>query len=275
MDIIISTYYVIDNKIFKSYNINSKFDSSDYVLYEVLRTTNGILIFLEDHLERLKGAIEKIGLKDYYKEKEAIENMNSLLHANNNQRGNIKLLCRKCDSKLQYASYYVPHVYPNEIAYTEGVDLATFAIERIDPGIKQIKINEYIRQKLEVTSITKNVYDVLLINKRGLITEGSRSNFFLVRGEKIYSAEESLILPGITRKYVLDIANNFNIEIVEKELKLMEIRNYEAAFLSGTSPKVLPVKKIDNCHFKTDHPVLRMIREEFDEIYNSYINSRI
>ena len=143
------------------------------------------------------------------------------------------------------------------------------------PGIKQIKINEYIKQRLEVTSVTKNVYDVLLINKKGLITEGSRSNFFLVKGEKIYSAKGNLILPGITRKYVISAANNLNIEIVEKELKLMEIKDYEAAFLSGTSPKVLPVKKIDNCHFKTNHPVLRMIREEFDEIYNSYINSRI
>jgi branched-chain amino acid aminotransferase len=275
MDTIISSYYVIDNKIFKSHNINSEFDSSDYILYEVLRTTNGILLFLEDHLKRLKGALEKIGLKDLYNEKEAIENMNSLLCANSNQKGNIKLLCRKCDSKLQYASYYVPHAYPNEKAYAEGVDLATFVIERIDPGIKQIKINEYIKQKLEVTSLTKNVYDVLLINKRGLITEGSRSNFFLVKGEIIYSAEEFLILPGITRKYVIDAAHDLNIEIVEKELKLEEIRNYEAAFLSGTSPKVLPVKKIDNCHFKADHPVLRRIRGKFEEIYRFYINSRI
>jgi branched-chain amino acid aminotransferase len=275
MDTIINSYYIIDNKIFKSYNINSKFDSSDYILYEVLRTTNGILIFLEDHLDRLKSALRKIGLQELYKEEEVKKNLNKLLHANNNQEGNIKLLCKKCDSNLQYALYYIPHAYPNEKAYEEGVDMSTFTIERTNPGIKQIKTNDYIKQKLEGTSAIKNVYDVLLINKQGLITEGSKSNFFLVRGEKIYSSKESLILPGITRKYVIDAANNLKIEIVEKELKLEGIRNFEAAFLSGTSPKVLPVKKIDNYQFITNHPVFIMIRDRFNEIYNSYINSRM
>lgn len=275
MDKIISPYYVLDNKIIESHNINCNFDSSDYTLYEVLRTSNGILIFLEDHLERLGNALNKIGLKDFYKYEDAQRNLSALLHANNNQVGNIKLLCKKSASKLQYVSYFIPHIYPNDTEYREGVNLSTFVIERMDPGIKQIKINEFIKKNLEAIPALKTFYDVLLINKQGLITEGSRSNFFLVKGERVYSAAEGLILPGITRKYVIKAAKMLNFEIVEKDLRLEEIKNFEAAFLSGTSPKVLPVKKIDNCLFEIKHPVLKSIRDMFNEEYNSYINSRM
>ncbi len=275
MDKLSSNYYIVDNKSYSSSNINYKFKDSDYHFYEVLRTTGGIMIFLEDHLERLKNSLETKGFQDVFKEEEVRENLRKLILVNHNKEGNIKFLCKPFRSKFTCACYYIRHSYPEEIDYKTGIELSTFVIERTDPQIKQIKINNFIRQKIKNSTSKKLVYEILLVNNKGLITEGSRSNIFLVRGDTIYSASEDLILPGITRKYVLEVARNNKIEVKEMEIKQKEINNFEAAFISGTSPKVLPVSKINDHQFIPNHPISILIMKGFNEMYNSYLNSKI
>ncbi len=275
MDILSSDFYIIDNKSYRSCDINYQFNNSKYLFYEVLRTTQGILIFLEDHLERLMSALETFGYNSLFDENNLKENLRNLILANEYKQGNIKYLCRPLKSKLMYTSYYIPHSYPDEACYQYGVDLLTFRIERDNPQVKQIKINNYIKKNIQNLLLHEPAYEVLLVNYNGLVTEGSRSNFFLIKNDTVYSASEKCILPGITRKYVLEIIKNHDIKLKETNIKLQDLENFEAAFITGTSPKVLPVRKIDNHQFKTDNSLLVMIMEKYNEIFNAYIQKNI
>ncbi len=275
MDILNGIYYIIDNKGIKTKQVNYEFNESEFLIYEVLRTTNGVLVFLENHLERLKNSLESIGLIKQYNEKEARSNLHNLLKLNSNLTGNVKFLCKPSGSKLIYASYYIPHLYPENIDYKIGIKLSSCMIERTDPQIKQIKVNNIIKKEIQNKSTTTSAYEILLINKYEYITEGSRSNFFLIKENTIFSAPENLILPGITRKHVLEIAKNNNIEIIERKIKIQNIKKFEAAFISGTSPKVIPVRSINNSNFRSDHPIIKLVMEEFNKLYDSYISSRI
>jgi branched-chain amino acid aminotransferase len=72
------------------------------------------------------------------------------------------------------------------------------------------------------------------------------------------------ILPGITRKYVLQICQEEQIEVREEPILLKELDRMDSCFISGTSPKVLPVWQLDGFQFNTDHRLLQLIMERFE-----------
>jgi branched-chain amino acid aminotransferase len=73
-----------------------------------------------------------------------------------------------------------------------------------------------------------------------------------------------MILPGITRKYVLEIAHSNGIRIFERNVSLDSLHSLSSAFISGTSPKVLPVKILDQYHFDVSHPLLKLLMGKFE-----------
>ena len=58
MDRISTKFYIIDNKLFRSSSIDFQFDVSVYNTYEVMRCINGVLVFVTDHIKRMKEGME-------------------------------------------------------------------------------------------------------------------------------------------------------------------------------------------------------------------------
>src|SRR5690606_31821955 len=92
----------------------------------------------------------------------------------------------------------------------------------------------------------KEAFEALLVNKSGYIPEGSRSNMFFVKGDKVYTAKASEVLIGITRKYIFNVCDKLNIKIVEESIHVDDLDKLDGAFMSGTSVNVLPISSIDN-----------------------------
>ena len=180
--------------------------------------------------------------------------------------GNIRICLQKDQKKqTQLLCYFVPYFYPESCLYLAGVQLATYPHTRPNPGIKKwdhqfrVSVNEFIRDH--------GVYEALLVNERKQITEGSRSNlFFIDREQKLITPPEKDILPGITRKYLFQICRQKEIEIVERPILYSEISQLESCFITGTSPKILPVWQVDGIAFKVDQPILKLLIAEFEEI---------
>jgi branched-chain amino acid aminotransferase len=70
-----------------------------------------------------------------------------------------------------------------------------------------------------------------------------------------------MILNGITRKHVLDICVENNIPVKMVSLKAANLSDYEAVFMTGTSPMVLPFNSIDDKRFKVRVPLIEKLRE--------------
>jgi branched-chain amino acid aminotransferase len=166
--------------------------------------------------------------------------------------GNIRICLQKIGpDSSQLMSYFVPYVYPELNMYLSGVQLVTYPHIRPNPGIKKwdnqfrTSVNQYIKEY--------GVYEVLLLNDRKQITEGSRSNvFFLDDDKRLVTPPEQDVLPGITRKYVLEICKRKRLEVLQRPIHLEELEKMKACFISGTSPKVLPVWQIDAYQFRAD-----------------------
>ena len=113
----------------------------------------------------------------------------------------------------------------------------------------QVKIaGNYTSSMMAKWQARKNGYDeIIFTDEKGYITEAPTSNVFIINQENVLlTAPESDVLYGITRKSVLEIAKNENINIKEDKIPLHELENAKEVFLTSSSHLICPVVKIDN-----------------------------
>ena len=90
-------------------------------------------------------------------------------------------------------------------------------------------------------------YEIILTDEDGFITEAPTSNVFLVNNDgALITAPEKEVLYGITRKSILDIADDEGIKTIVERIPLSELENAKEVFITSSSHLVCPVIKIDN-----------------------------
>jgi len=238
-------------------------DMSVDIYYEVVRLIDGKLLFLPDHLDRLQQSILGSGI-DYPGKEQIILNLAMLVHENSFGEGNIRISLQKSKGNgTELQCYFIPYFYPDSSMYQEGVSLAIYPHMRPNPGIK--KWDDRFRNSVSRFILEQKVYEAALINSQNQITEGSRSNLFFIDQQAcLVTVPEKVILPGITRKYVLEIARGNGVPIIERNVSLDSLHNLPSSFISGTSPKVLPVKQMDQYRFDVNHPLLKLLIRKFE-----------
>lgn len=113
----------------------------------------------------------------------------------------------------------------------------------------QIKIaGNYTSSMMAKWQARKDGYDeIILTDEDGFITEAPTSNVFLVNNDgALLTAPEKEVLYGITRKSILDIADDEGIKTIVARIPLSELENAKEVFITSSSHLVCPVIKIDN-----------------------------
>ncbi|MEA4826390.1 aminotransferase class IV [Clostridium sp. JNZ J1-5] len=243
-------------------------------LYEVIRIVEGVPLFLEDHLKRLFNSAKVTGLNLWLEESHIKNSIKELCKINSTYFGNVKLIFNfNEDGNNNFLVYFIKHKYPSEDMYLNGVSTVLYKAERENPNAKIINMN--LRETTNKIIEDKGVYEVILVDRNGYITEGSRSNIFMIKGEKVYTSPVEDVLPGITRAYIIKACNNLGYEVIEKRVNCNEVNELDGLFISGTSPKVLPISKVDNINFDPKNSVVQNIKYGYDKIIEEYIeNSR-
>ncbi len=247
-------------------------DMSADIYYEVVRLIDGKLLFLHDHLDRLQHSISGSGIS-YPGNQAIIENLDLLINENLFKKGNIRICLQNSNGNTPLLlCYFIPYFYPDPGMYKKGVKLRIYPHVRPNPGRK--KWDDHFRNSVSRYILEQGVYEAALINSQNQITEGSRSNIFYIdRHGSLITVPAKSILPGITRKYVLEIAAGEGILIKERTISKDALDSLVSVFISGTSPKVLPVKQIDDFCFDVDHPLLRLLMDEFEQLIQSNLTS--
>ena len=228
-------------------------------IYEVIRMVRNSPVFFYDHMERLESSVsnqKKLMVADVATIKKDILR---LTKSDRKKEVNLKIVFNYNKDSVNYLIYYIEPIYPSEKQYREGVRGILFYAERKDPGSKVI--NHKLRSSIFHKLILDGGYEALLVNEKGQITEGSRSNIFFLLKNTLFTAPDNLILCGITRKYILDICSANNIPVNLACVKADRIGDYEAVFMTGTSPMVLPFSQIDNKSFNVNVPLLGELRK--------------
>ena len=116
-------------------------------------------------------------------------------------------------------------------------------------------------------------YDALLVDNKGFVREGTRTNLFFTDGKKLFTPPLADVLNGVTRITLLDALRAKGIEVEERRLQLRELVKYTGYFLTSTSSKVLPISRIDGRTFEV-LPIVKDVMKIYDEYLEGYVKKQ-
>lgn len=261
-------YFLHNNNIKSTINLSVEIPNDVKVFYEVLRIIDGKALFINEHLNRLRKSVELANefSLDVCKLKSKI---NKLLNKSYINGLNLKISLFHYNQQQEVYAYFIQSQYPSTEMYQNGITVGILPAERKNPNVKLE--NPTLRNAAN-RAIEKNKnFEMLLINEQGYITEGSRSNFFAVFGNTLVTPPALQVLEGITRTMIINLAKQNHITIEERPIHINEIPNMDGAFITGTSPKVLPIATIDHHTFVS----IPVITKKIMEYYNLLIEKSI
>ncbi|HEY8361722.1 MAG TPA: aminotransferase class IV [Tissierellaceae bacterium] len=242
-------------------------------IYEVIRIIDRVPLFFEDHLNRMLESAKIIDYKIPRTENEIRNDIKTLIYKNEIDRLNVKLLTTDVDGYGRvFLVYNIESFYPPEEYYTKGIHTTLFHYERQNPNAK-VQVAQF-KENIAKALKEKDAFEALLVNKSGYILEGSRSNMFFVKGDRVFTAKASEVLLGITRKYIFDVCQRLNIRIIEESIHVDDLNKVDGAFMSGTSVDVLPISTIDDIKLDSvNNRIIKEIGKGYLDLRNSYIEA--
>ena len=226
-------------------------------LYEVFRVFKGRVLFLEDNLARLANSTRETGWEITIPAAGIVARLERLVRQQGIEQGNIKYVLHATARGVEEYLYRIPHDYPGEKEYREGVKVITLRASRENAGVKYI--DPGLRAMTDRLIREHDAREVILVDEQGYITEGSRSSIFLVREGKLFTAPVPLVLPGTTRKRVIESCLAAGIPVIEQRVARDSLQDVQAAFLTGTSLLVLPLRQVDETPLDAADPLLRRV----------------
>jgi len=227
-------------------------------VYEVWRVVNGRLFEGERHLARLELGLRelRISLAQPLSLHEAEEIADRLLRESSLATGEatfyVEITRGAAPRSHQFPANTPPTIYatvnrlvPPEDLRAKGaaaITLPDIRWLRCDLKTIQLLPNVFAKQ----AAVERGAVDALMI-RDGVITEGSHANVAGVLDGTIRTHPTNhLILPGITRAIVLDIARELGIPVSEEPISERDIPRLEELFLLGTTTDVMPIVRIDD-----------------------------
>lgn len=268
----VNNFFIIDDKVVESLDFEQMKPSDGFSIYEVLRVINGKPLFLEKHLERLFNSASISEYSLWMDRNDVTLKVAHLIGVNRVQNGNIKILfnfvdcCQ--DGEKHFYAYFLKHKYPTDEMYRLGVETMLFYAERYNPNAKVV--HPQLRIETQKAIAENNIYEVILVDRNGYITEGSKSNVFFIIDDCVFTAPAEDVLPGVTRNNVVDICKSLNMNLKEEKIHERDLKRVKSAFITGTSPKVLPINRINELKLDTNSKLLNQLVLEYNKLIDSY-----
>lgn len=264
-------YFLYRGEILPTKQFDMEKASTHPAFYEVIRVIDGVPLFFQDHIDRLWSSMELLGYKPPFDNETIKEQILKLIKVNKSYNYNVKIIINGLNlDRPNLFVYYVLSNYPEARMYEEGVDTILCRAERDQPNAKLIAAD--FRAKVNRRIEKSNVYEALLVNNQGQITEGSRSNTFFVKDDTFYTAPEEDVLVGITRSRIIQLCRELGYRVVEGHINVDFLNSIDGLFLTGTSPKVLPIATVDEHNYRSsENHAIRAIHDAYNRLIDDYI----
>lgn len=113
----------------------------------------------------------------------------------------------------------------------------------------------------------KGFDDALMLDTEGRIAEAPTANIFLVKDGCVQTPSAENVLPGITRRVVMDVLEDMGITVAQSIIMPGDLGEYDEAFLSGTLRQVQAIRRIEDCELTSPGPVTKKLMERMHEVY--------
>ncbi|MHC4370228.1 MAG: aminotransferase class IV [Planctomycetota bacterium] len=223
-------------------------------VYEVMRSYDGKLFAIEQHMRRFANSLSGIGITGVQIDEirarvlrafdaGGIANAKIYFHVT---RGSAPR-DRAWDDKLEPNFFLnLSQVTDNTADRTNGIAVSThpdWRWKRCD--IKSLNLLANVLAANDAAR--KGCGEAILVDEAGLITEGAGSAFFAIRGQVLQTAPLTAnILPSITREFTLKAATNIGLDVVEESLTPQQAAGADELIIASTTQDIVPVVKFDD-----------------------------
>ena len=241
----------------------SVFDSGYLIgdgIWEAVRLHNNVLVFLEDHLDRLWSAAAMIHLRIGMNRQALTGAIWKTLNANKMTDGvHVRFMVTRGIKKTPSQDPRLTIGRPNLVIIpeykmadpdlrTRGLRLFTTTIRRGSPDYLDPRLN--CHSKLHevmalIQALEAGADEALMLDINGFVATCNATNFFIVKQDEVWTSTGQYCMNGITRKKVLEICRQENIPCFEKNFSLFDVYSADEAFVTGTFGGLTPVVDVD------------------------------
>lgn len=253
-------------------------------IYEVMRVYSGQTWRAADHYERLQTGLKD--LKISFDIEVLRARVSALLTRTELKEALVYMQVTRQDErrhhyypqngKFNCLVYIEPFEDPYESDRESGVNVITF------PDIR------WRRNDIKATSLVANCmaaeaarahgcFEAILV-RDGLLTEASHSSVFAVQnGQLVVPPSSNSVLPGITKRQVLELCAEQSIQILEKQLLLSDLPAVDELFLTATPEEIIGIVKVDEQTIASGKPgpVTRRLQSAFRDSVRHMTESRV
>jgi len=288
------------NGAFKSFNkaqvhIMSHSFCRGSAVFEVMSfhdTARGPAVFrLDEHIRRLLGSARAIGMKLPFSQRGIKDAVKETVRANRLRSGFIKLICFYGGVEFEVIPRK-PEVSMAVIAVDPEADLEserfagsrrTFAEvcvsewRKADPRSMPVECKSaasYLGGMVAKLIAMDNGFTTpVLLDPRGYVAEGPTESVFIVKNRTLKTPSLGNVLSGITRKSVLEIANDYGIKTVEKNMRPAELVEADELFLTSSVMKIWPARRVEQVELPAPGEVTRLLSKIMDKICSGKVKS--
>src|SRR3989442_11689198 len=228
-------------------------------IFEGIRAYNGRVFKLKEHIDRLFYSAKAILLKVPLSHEQMTRAVVETCRKNEIRDGYIRLLVtrgvgglglnpNKCKAPSVVIIADKIQLYPVEV-YERGLEIITVPTVRnlhsaLNPAIKSLNYLNNILAKIE--AVNAGCEEAVMLNAEGFVSECTGDNIFVVKEGQLMTPPLSAgALYGITRRVVMEIAQESGLKVSEPNLTRYDLFNADECFLTGTGAEVVPIVKID------------------------------
>ena len=226
--------------------------------FETMRGYAGVVFKSDGHLARLLNSLKILKIRHTYTKDYLKKSVYRTLKVNALKSVYARLVVTRGEGRfgIGYKDNFTPNLiivakdfegYP-EWMFTKGVCAKVIGVANEYSALSRIKTANYLNFILARFDAQGAGYnEAILTNTKGYITEGATSNIFLVKADGLITPSiESGVLPGITRRVIIDIAKRLKMPVKEKPVSRRELSEADEVFLTNSLAEVLPVTRVDS-----------------------------
>ena len=247
-------------------------------LFETMRSYNGIVFALADHLDRLFAGTEALSINNTYDREFITDAIYKTLKANDLTDARLRLTLtsgsispaqEQPKSTLLIAATKI-QPYPQEY-YKNGVlvVLCPFRQNPADPVYGHKTISYFSRMIGLNLAHQKRAAEALWFTVDNRLAEGCISNVFLIKNSALFTPSvKTPVLAGIARKTVCQIAAENSIDLVEKDLYIDDVLEADELFLTNVIMQIMPISRVEKHTVGQGKagPITQRLMKYFDEL---------
>tara|TARA_B100001093_G_scaffold486171_1_gene521259 strand:- start:97 stop:945 length:849 start_codon:yes stop_codon:yes gene_type:complete len=223
-------------------------------VYEVLAAYNKNLFRLDDHINRLNKNLEFLGIKLNFSDSEIKSILKEVCLKNLEEN---QIIYLQISRGMEEIRNHIPKEDTKPTLFICSFEMKNVPNEN-NETIKAILSSDirWKKSSIKSTSLLANVLykikaqeegvDELLMSDAGFITEGAVSNVFCVNENRIFTPPlDANILPGITRKVIIEIFEDLNLNFEEKKINEEFLFKSDELWITNTTKGILPIVELD------------------------------